>query len=114
MKQKKSLRNVKKNNEKEFKVTDKKLLRALTVQFWIQSNPVKGAALLAAIPLATGAAVSTAPIAGVIGYALTIGSVTISVTEIIAIGFIIIGLTAVLKGQKIKKIDSKNGIIEFF
>ena len=98
-----------KNNEKEFKVVDKKLIRALAVQFWIQKNPIKGTALLAALPVAAGAMAVSAPVAAIVGTGLTIGSVTITVAEIVTIGLLIIALTAVLKGQKIKEININTG-----
>lgn len=112
---KKELKEGFKNNEKEFKVTDKKLLRALAVQFWIQNNPVKGAALLAALPLTAGVmAASSAPITAIVGTGLVIGSVTISVVEIVEIGLLIIALVVVLKGHRIKTIDILEGKIEFY
>ena len=107
-----------KNNEKEFKVIDKKLIRALAVQFWIQKNPVKGTALLAALPLSAGtmavSAPGTAPVAAIVGGAgITAGSVTISVVEIVTIGLLVIALIAVLKGQKIIEVDIPNGRVKF-
>ena len=99
--------------EKNFVVTDGKLLKALAVRYWIQNNKVKGALLLAALPAAIAVGGAAAPIVGIVGAGLVIGGISITVAEIIAIGLIIIALTAVLSGHKIKSIDMKKGIIIF-
>lgn len=99
--------------EKNFIVTDKKLLKALAVRYWIQNNKVKGGLLLAALPAAIAVGGATAPLLGIIGAGLVVGGVTISVVEIIAIGLIVIALTAVLIGQEIEEIDLKEGKIRF-
>ena len=90
--------------EKQFMITDKKLLKALAVQYWIQNNKVKGGLLLAALPAAIAVGGTIAPVVGVIGMGLVIGGITLSTAEIVAIGFIIIALVAVLNGHKIAEI----------
>lgn len=97
---------------KQFIITDKKLLKALAVKYWIQNNKIKGSLLLAALPVAIAAGIA-APIIGVIGTGIVVGGVTIGVMEIIAIGVIVVALVALLKGQKIESVDMKNGIIRF-
>jgi hypothetical protein len=99
--------------EKNFVITDEKLLKALAVRYWIQNNKTKGALLLAALPAAIAAGSAVAPIVGIIGAGLVIGGVSITVAEIIAIGLIIIALAAVLSGQRIESIDLKESKIKF-
>ena len=48
--------------EKHFIVTDKKLLKALAVRFWIQNNKVKGGLLLASLPAAIAVGGVAAPV----------------------------------------------------
>lgn len=106
---------------KEFKISDSKMLKALAVSFWIQNNKIKGTALLAALGGATFATAGLAPAAigtvgavgAIIGYGLTIGTVTITATEILAIGVIVLGIIAVIKGQQIKEINLKEGYAKF-
>jgi len=99
--------------DKQFIVTDKKLLKSLAVQYWIQNNKVKGTLLLAALPAAVAAGGIVAPIIGIIGTGLVVGGVTIGVSEVIAIGGLALATIAFFKGQKIESIDLKNGTIKF-
>ena len=99
--------------DKQFIITDKKLLKALAVQYWIQNNKIKGSLLLAALPAAIAAGGIAAPIIGVIGTGLVVGGVTIGVMEIIAIGGIVVALVALLKGQEIESVDMKRGRFRF-
>lgn len=110
---KEELKNALEAGEKQFIITDNKLLKALAVQYWIQNNKTKGALLLAALPAAVAVGGAVAPIVGIVGAGLMIGGVSITVAEIIAIGLIILALVAVLKGQKVESIDMKEGKICF-
>ena len=105
----KDLKKSLKEGEKEFTVTNKRLLKALAVAYWIQNNKVKGALLLAALPVAF----SAAPLVGIVGAGLVIGGFTITAVEILAIGAVIIVVIAIIKGQEIKEIDTKLGKVEF-
>lgn len=109
--------------EKDFVITDDKLLKALGVTYWIQKNKVKGAALLAAIGVGTAAAtVATGGAAGpaimclsavssTVGAGLTVGGVTITAVEIVAVAFTIRLLMTY--NQKVKRIDMKESRVEF-
>ena len=110
---KEELKKALEGGEKEVKVEDAKLLKSLSVQYWIQKNKVKGALLLAALPAAIAAGGVAAPIIGIVGAGLVIGGATISAAEIIVIGGIILALVAILKGHKIKGIDMKHGVVRF-
>ncbi len=99
--------------EKHFIVTDKKLLKALAVRYWMQNNKVKGGLLLAALPAAIAVGGAAAPVIGIVGAGLVVGGVTISAAEILLVGVIIIALTAVLRGQQIDSIDVTEGKIHF-
>ncbi len=109
--------------EKNFIITDGKLLKAIGVIYWIQNNKVKGAALLAAIGVGTAAVtVATGGTAGpaimclsavgsTVGVGLTVGGVTITAVEIAALAIAIRLLMTY--NQKVKRIDMKNGTVEF-
>lgn len=101
------------NGEKNFLVSDKKLLKALAVRYWVQENKVKGALLMAALPAAIAMGAVTAPLSGIVGAGLVVGGATISITEILIIGGIVIVLVALLKGQKIESIDIPTGKVSF-
>ena len=116
MKEIKSKEELKKSldaGEKHFIVTDKKLLKALAVRYWMQNNKVKGGLLLAALPAAIAVGGAAAPVIGIVGAGLVVGGVTISAAEIIIVGAFIIALAAVLRGQQIDSIDMKDGKIHF-
>lgn len=116
MKEIKSKEELKKSldaGEKHFIVTDKKLLKALAVRYWMQNNKVKGGLLLAALPAAIAVGGAAAPVIGIVGAGLVVGGATISAAEIIIVGAIIIALTAVLLGQQIASINMKDGEIIF-
>ena len=109
--------------EKSFIITDGKLLKAIGVTYWIQNNKVKGAALLAAIgvgttavTVATGGAAGPAimclgAVGSTVGVGLTVGGVTITAVEIAALAIAIRLLMTY--NQKVKRIDMKNGTVEF-
>ena len=109
--------------EKSFIITDGKLLKAIGVTYWIQNNKVKGAALLAAIgvgttavTVATGGAAGPAimclgAVGSTVGVGLTVGGVTITTVEIAALAIAIRLLMTY--NQKVKRIDMKNGTVEF-
>ena len=99
--------------EKEFVVTDKKLLKALAVRYWVQENKVKGTLLMAALPAAIAAGVASAPLLGVVGAGLAVGGTTLGATEILIIGGTVIVLVALLKGQEIESIDITKGTVKF-
>ena len=99
--------------EKHFIVTDEKLLKALAVRYWIQNNKVKGGLLLAALPAAIAVGGVAAPVIGIVGAGLVVGSASITAAQIIAVGVIIIALTAILSGQQIDSIDMTEGKIHF-
>lgn len=115
------------NGEKEFTVTNKRLLKALVVAYWIQNNKVKGSLLLTALvspfsAVGVGAAVGAGVIIGresvkpqpasavVSGACVTI---TITAAEIIAIGVVIVTVLVIIKGQTIDYINVKEGVIKF-
>ena len=109
--------------EKSFIITYGKLLKAIGVTYWIQNNKVKGAALLAAIgvgttavTVATGGAAGPAimclgAVGSTVGVGLTVGGVTITTVEIAALAIAIRLLMTY--NQKVKRIDMKNGTVEF-
>ena len=116
MKEIKSKEELKKSldaGEKHFIVTDKKLLKALAVRYWMQNNKVKGGLLLAALPAAIAVGGAAAPVIGIVGAGLVVGGVTISAAEIIIVCAFIIALAAVLRGQQIDSIDVTEGKIHF-
>lgn len=74
------------NGEKVFIVSNKKLLKALAVRYWVQENKVKGALLMAALPAAIAIGAVSAPLIGIVGAGLVVGGATIGTTEILVIG----------------------------